>query len=63
VSITERPSEAETRERLGDWDGDTEHDVGGNLVTLVDRKSGYLSAYPVNRTVAQINLRPRKRLG
>jgi len=25
------------------------HGVGGNLVTLVDRKSGYLSAYPVKR--------------
>jgi IS30 family transposase len=49
VSITERPSEAETRERLGDWEGDTVHGVDGNLVTLVDRKSGYLSAYPVKR--------------
>ncbi|WP_338726363.1 IS30 family transposase [Shewanella baltica] len=49
VSITERPVEAETRERLGDWEGDTVHGVGGNLVTLVDRKSGYLSAYPVKR--------------
>lgn len=29
------------RERLGDWDGDTVHGVGGNLVTLVERKSGY----------------------
>ena len=44
VSITERPTEVETRERLGDWEGDTVHGVGGNLVTLVDRKSGYLSA-------------------
>ncbi|MCH3719376.1 IS30 family transposase, partial [Campylobacter lari] len=25
------------------------HGLGGNLVTLVDRKSGYLSAYPVKR--------------
>lgn len=49
VSITERPAEVETRERLGDWEGDTVHGVGGNLVTLVDRKSGYLSAYPVKR--------------
>ena len=43
VSITERPAEVETRERLGDWEGDTVHGVGGNLVTLVDRKSGFLS--------------------
>ncbi|MEI9346042.1 IS30 family transposase, partial [Pseudomonas aeruginosa] len=49
VSITERPAEVEARERLGDWEGDTVHGVGGNLVTLVDRKSGYLSAYPVKR--------------
>ena len=49
VSITERPAEVETRERLGDWEGDTVHGVGGNLVTLVDRKSGFLSAYPVKR--------------
>lgn len=25
------------------------HGVGGNLVTLVERKSGYLSVYPVKR--------------
>lgn len=49
VSISERPSEVESRERLGDWEGDTVHGVGGNLVTLADRKSGYLSAYPVKR--------------
>lgn len=39
----------ESRERLGDWEGDTVHGVGDNLVTLVDRKSGYLCAYPVKR--------------
>jgi IS30 family transposase len=49
VSISERPAEVESRERLGDWEGDTVHGVGGNLVTLADRKSGYLSAYPVKR--------------
>ncbi|MEB0048897.1 IS30 family transposase, partial [Pseudomonas sp. Dout3] len=49
VSITERPAEVETRERLGDWEGDRVHGVGGNLVTLVERKSDYLSAYPVKR--------------
>jgi IS30 family transposase len=49
ISISERPAEAETRERVGDWEGDTVHGKGGNLVTLVDRKSGYLSAYPVQR--------------
>jgi IS30 family transposase len=49
VSITERPAEVETREQLGDWAGDMVHGVGGNLVTLVDRKRGYLAAYPVKR--------------
>jgi IS30 family transposase len=49
VSISERPAEVETRERIGDWEGDTVHGKGGNLVTLVDRKSGYPSAYPVQR--------------
>lgn len=29
------------------------HGVGGNLVTLADRKSGYLSAYPVKRRTRQ----------
>jgi IS30 family transposase len=48
VSISERPVEVETSEWLGDWEGDTVHGVG-NLVTLVERKSGYLSAYPVKR--------------
>ena len=45
VSITERPTEVETRDR----ECDTVHGVGGNLVTLLDRKSGYLSAYLVKR--------------
>jgi IS30 family transposase len=49
VSIIGRPAEVETRERLGDWEGDTVHGLGGNIVTLVDRKSGYLSAYSVKR--------------
>ena len=60
VSISERPVEVQPRERLGDWEGDTVHGVGGNRVTLVERKSGYLSAYPVKRRtrrqVTPINL-------
>src|SRR3546814_6383736 len=31
VSISERPAEVESRERLGDWEGDTVHGLGGNL--------------------------------
>lgn len=49
VPISERPEAANERERLGDWEGDTVHGKGGNLVTLVDRKSRYLCAYPVKR--------------
>lgn len=42
--LAERPAEADRRERVGDWEGDT---VAGRvsgpcLVTLVDRRSGYL---------------------
>ena len=42
--IGERPAEAESRARLGDWEADTVAGVAGGacLVTLVDRKSGYL---------------------
>ena len=44
VLISERPEEENKRERLGDWEGDTVHGKGGNLVTLVDRTSRYLYA-------------------
>jgi IS30 family transposase len=35
--------------RIGDWEGDTVHGKGGNLLTLVNRKTGCLSVYPVKR--------------
>ena len=44
--ISKRPAEVKLRERLGDWEGDTiigAHQ-SGSIVTLVDRKSGYLLA-------------------
>lgn len=42
--ISERPGEAEARERLGDWEADTVvgRGAGPCLVTLVDRASGLL---------------------
>ena len=42
--ISERPPEAEARSRLGDWEADTVvgKGAGACLVTLVDRRSGYL---------------------
>lgn len=43
--ISERPAEAGSRERLGDWEADTVVGRGGGacLVTLVDRSSGFLA--------------------
>ena len=45
-TIHERPAEAESKERLGDWEGDTVYGgIGkGCLVTCVDRKSKLLVA-------------------
>ena len=44
--LAERPVEASTKERIGDWEGDTV--VGakhlGAIATLVERKTGYLVA-------------------
>ena len=43
-TIAERPSIIERRQRLGDFEGDTIHGYGhqGALLSLVDRRSGYL---------------------
>ena len=43
VDISERPKSVETRDELGDWEGDTvvgAHHLGA-VVTLVERKTGY----------------------
>lgn len=42
--LAERPGAADRRERVGDWEGDTVVGSGSGpcLVTLVDRRSGYL---------------------
>jgi IS30 family transposase len=45
VDISKRPEAANTRERFGDWEGDTVHGAGpdgGAIITLIDRKSRYL---------------------
>jgi IS30 family transposase len=46
VSIAERPSVVETRERFGDWEGDSLEGAKGtgSLATHVERKSRYLLA-------------------
>lgn len=44
TALANRPPVVETRERLGDWEGDTIVGAGqqGFLTSLVDRKSGYV---------------------
>lgn len=43
--LCERPPEADARARVGDWEGDTVAGRAGGpcLVTMVDRRSGYLA--------------------
>lgn len=54
--IETRPVEVETKERLGDWEGDTV--IGKNkkhrLLTYVDRKSGYGKAVILHQVTADI---------
>jgi IS30 family transposase len=47
--INERPAIVEERSRLGDWEGDTVHGHGGNVVTVVDRTSRFIEARKVKR--------------
>jgi IS30 family transposase len=62
VPISERPEAVEARHRLGDWEGDTVHDGRGNLVTVVDRKSGFLRVALVAQRTASNVARAIKRL-
>lgn len=50
VSIDQRPSIVETRERFGDWEGDTVEGAKGTggVATHVERKSRYLLAVKLN---------------
>jgi len=61
VQIDGRPAEANRRERLGDFEGDTIVSRGkrSGLVTLVDRKSRYLLAAKLQDRTAQ---RTRKKI-
>ena len=49
VSIEQRPAVVNTRQRIGDWEGDTIIGKGhcGAFVTLVERKSKYTVAHVV----------------
>lgn len=53
--ISERPVEVDTKERFGDWEGDTIIGGGhqGVVVTLVERKSKYLLAGKAENKTAQ----------
>jgi len=54
-SIEERPQEANERQRLGDWEGDTVVGKGrrGYLLTCVDRASRYLIARKLHACAAE----------
>ena len=54
VSIEQRPAVVNTRQRIGDWEGDTIIGKGhcGAFVTLVERKSKYTVAHVVPQKTA-----------
>ena len=54
--IDERPQVIERRSRLGDWEGDTMlgRDKRVRIVTVVDRRSGYLLAYLLPKHNAEL---------
>jgi IS30 family transposase len=59
VDIDQRPAVVNTRERLGDWEGDTiigSHDGGAVIASMVERKSRFTRLVKVNNktTVAVI---------
>ncbi|MGH8428604.1 MAG: IS30 family transposase [Gammaproteobacteria bacterium] len=59
VSIDERPAIVASRQRLGDWEGDTVigHAHRGALLSLVERKSRYTLIAPLARKTAQATRR------
>lgn len=66
VSIEGRPAVVDRRNRFGDWEGDTMHGRGSSasLLTLVERKSGYLSLSQVkDRKAASITRAAKRKLG
>ncbi len=54
--IDERPAVVERRSRLGDWEGDTVQgrDKRVRIVTIVDRRSGYLVAFLLPKMNAKL---------
>ena len=63
ISISERPSIVDTRERFGDWEGDTMEGKKstGYMATHVERKSRYLIAAKLtNKTAESLTLQSIK---
>ena len=66
ISIDERPVIVATRQRIGDWEGDTVigHGHRGALVTLVERRSKYTMLESIPRkTAAAVRTAVRRALG
>ena len=63
VSIEGRPKAVDSRRRFGDWEGDTVVSPGrrSGLVTMVDRKSGYIRVRKTASLKAATTRRPRFR--
>ena len=56
ISIDERPDLVATRQRFGDWEGDTVEGAkgSGHITTHVERKSRYLIAARLNNKTAKV---------
>ena len=66
ISIEGRPAVVDRRNRFGDWEGDTMHGRGSSasLLTLVERKSGYLSLAKVpDRKAASVTHAAKRKRG
>lgn len=66
VGIEQRPAIVDERKRLGDWEGDTIIGKGhrGAVLTLVERKSGYLLMGNLSRrTAEQVSTQAAQLLG
>lgn len=63
-NISNRPLVVETRERLGDWEGDTVVSIGNKgsaLLTINERKSGYVLISKINGRKSELVLEETKK--
>jgi len=63
VSIGGRPKAVDARRRFGDWEGDTVVSPGrrSGLVTMVDRKSGYIRIRKTNSLKSEVTRQAARR--